>query len=328
MESKIKKMNFNLNIFSLYRSELMGIATLLVIFVHMIPYGVDLPYIMKVIIGNGGLGVDIFLFLSGMGIYNSYKNKNQSFLCWLYKRYIRIILPLCLISIPIMIGEYIFSKRTLYSILLEINGFGPLFGYGRLWYIPCILSLYCISPFLFYVLNKSPNKYVTLFFLCFGILFICYYYDSSAIWVFALKRYPSFIIGFFIAENIKQSQQVSIITFVFIPLLFYVIFYLLNHKYDMHFSLFWLQGIPIMTIFAIILQHLHWGIINRFLCFMGIISLESYITNDYVLRAIKPLFIEYCNSFNKGNYFYYFWGSIVCIIISYFSNKAYNYIRK
>ena len=54
----------------------MGIATLLIIACHAPVYGVAMPQWMNVILGSGGFGVDIFLFLSGMGIYNSYmKNK-------------------------------------------------------------------------------------------------------------------------------------------------------------------------------------------------------------------------------------------------------------
>lgn len=90
----------NLNTFSVYRTELMGIATILIIVCHMPVFGVVMPHWLQTILGCCGFGVDIFLFLSGMGMYNSYvtsRMKNKTVLRWLAKRYLRIVVPLVLI---------------------------------------------------------------------------------------------------------------------------------------------------------------------------------------------------------------------------------------
>lgn len=54
--------SFNLGLFSQYRSELMGIATLLIIICHAPIYGVQMPQWLSILLSNGGLGVDIFYF--------------------------------------------------------------------------------------------------------------------------------------------------------------------------------------------------------------------------------------------------------------------------
>lgn len=61
----------NLNIFSQYRSALMGFSTVLILICHSIEYiGVNKGLMYHLLI-QGNRGVDIFLFLSGIGIYYS-----------------------------------------------------------------------------------------------------------------------------------------------------------------------------------------------------------------------------------------------------------------
>lgn len=112
--------SFNLGLFSQYRSELMGIATLLIIICHAPIYGVQMPQWLSIFLSNGGLGVDIFLFLSGMGMYNSWtsnKKKGNSLLFWLFKRYIRIIIPSILIIIPI----YFLGVNQTHKSVIELS---------------------------------------------------------------------------------------------------------------------------------------------------------------------------------------------------------------
>lgn len=55
----------------------MGVATILVILCHATKFNLVMPSWLYTILGNGGAGVDIFLFLSGMGIFNSYTNREK-----------------------------------------------------------------------------------------------------------------------------------------------------------------------------------------------------------------------------------------------------------
>ena len=62
----------NLNLISRYRQELMGLAMLMVVFHHLAIHGmndaIDFLHL------NGGFVVDVFLLLSGMGLYYSTRN--------------------------------------------------------------------------------------------------------------------------------------------------------------------------------------------------------------------------------------------------------------
>ena len=68
-------MNFTASIVSKYRSSLMGIAILWVIIYHMVAKGTEYFDFMSlnVLFNQGDSGVDIFMFLSGWGLYFLYK---------------------------------------------------------------------------------------------------------------------------------------------------------------------------------------------------------------------------------------------------------------
>lgn len=62
---------FNVQDISEYRGQLMGIATLLVIFGHSVGNGVAMPRWMESLCGLSSVGVDIFLLVSGLGLWYS-----------------------------------------------------------------------------------------------------------------------------------------------------------------------------------------------------------------------------------------------------------------
>lgn len=74
-----------------HRTELMGFAMIVIMFFHM-NFSVPSQFgILSFIKQTGYGGVDIFLFLSGYGIYHSLK-KNSSLLGYYKRRAVRIFL--------------------------------------------------------------------------------------------------------------------------------------------------------------------------------------------------------------------------------------------
>ena len=55
---------------SKYRKELMGFSALLILVCHAYAY-IDLPPLLGYVLSIGNIGVDCFLFLSGMGLWYS-----------------------------------------------------------------------------------------------------------------------------------------------------------------------------------------------------------------------------------------------------------------
>ena len=65
---------FSVSDISQYRTHLMGVATLLVLFGHSAGNGVVMPGWMESLCGLASVGVDIFLFVSGLGLWYSLRS--------------------------------------------------------------------------------------------------------------------------------------------------------------------------------------------------------------------------------------------------------------
>lgn len=323
--------HINLGLLSSYRTELMGIAALLIIICHAPVYEVSMPGSLAKILGTLGCGVDIFLFLSGMGMYNSYSNhlkKGSSLLQWWSKRYLRIIVPCLLIIIPIKCWNPSHTPVDWGNLLLEFSGFG--LGISPLWFVTSILFLYLITPIISFVLRGKHRTW-----LCVGLSLFCFViayppHSLNESLAFMVQRWPSYLLGWALANAIKESKDVSIWLAVVSPLVAYVLLYFLNHRYGFHFSLFWLQGISLMMICAKLLEYMATQRrLLAFFAFMGVLSLESYVTNEYVIRSLYYFSWEVAGVFiNPGNYTLYIGGTFLCIGVSYMVNKVAKAILK
>lgn len=82
--------DFHVSDISQYRTELMGVATLLVIFGHSAGNGVVMPGWMESLCGLASVGVDIFLLVSGLGLWYSLRNSDLTDrgggICLVYKK--------------------------------------------------------------------------------------------------------------------------------------------------------------------------------------------------------------------------------------------------
>lgn len=309
----------------------MGIATILIILCHAPLYNVSMPQWLNTIISNGGFGVDIFLFLSGMGMYNSYvsnKLKNKSLLYWYIKRYLRIMLSYLLIFLPILFWNPQNIQHPTIPTLIELSGFGSVFKCGPLWFISCILILYILTPLL-HLFLRGKNKWIWTTIFSIICLFYAYLPPTANIWHFMLQRWPSFFIGFALSKQIKEKHTTTIKYFIIAPLTLYIILYVSNHILNTNFSLFLFQGIPIMTLSALVLKKIKNTYLNMILSFFGLISLESYITNEYLLRSLTSFSWEINgHNINYGNWTLYFGGTILCIVVSFIVNKISTKINK
>ena len=61
---------FQLSEISEYRTELMGFSAILILICHSVAY-IEMPRILHYVLSLGNIGVDLFLFLSGMGMWFS-----------------------------------------------------------------------------------------------------------------------------------------------------------------------------------------------------------------------------------------------------------------
>lgn len=318
------KWTFNIGLFSKYRTELMGVATILIIICHIPIFGVDMPHWMNTLMSSCGFGVDMFLFLSGLGIYNSYRKRTKyktSIVRWFMLRYLRIMCPLVILVSPFVAYHLFLGQQWVVFAIVQLSGFGPLFGNGALWFIPCILLLYFITP-LVYCLIDGKRKWPYLIVLSFFCYFFAYLPPNDDILHFIVNRWPIYFLGFALADSVSKEKESSVSVFVIWPLSVYVLLYVVNHKAGTHFCLFGLQGVIMVAVFAILINAVRNIRLNALLKFFGLISLESYITNEYILRALQSVSWQIRGvDISLGNWTFYIVGTFLCVMISFIVHR-------
>lgn len=185
---------------SRYRNHLMGIAMLMIMLFHTTNMGARYGKFLTQSIKLLNSGVDIFVFLSGLGmIYSLTKNFNLK--SFYYKRVSRIFPT----YIPI-VGAY-----TLLCIYLGKCGFFMLLtnctglsfwmtdhDCAFNWYIPGIMLFYLVAPAVF-LLMKNPKKrsknLALVSALTLLVIFIIGDFTGQVRLLVAFSRFPIFLLG-------------------------------------------------------------------------------------------------------------------------------------
>ena len=321
--------DLNLGLFSRYRGELMGVATLLIILCHMYPNGVKMPMFMRYVLANGGAGCDVFLFLSGFGICHSYHGnivKGKNVWHWYCKRYLRIFLPCAIIMVPFYWYLAYPDSCDWMAILINASGFGFLFKAGTLWYVSCTLLLYLITPLLDKMLT-GKNKWLYVAVLSVVCLAFGYPrfggYEMLAPWQFCIQRFPDFFIGYAMTKEIMSGKLIGNLWLLIVaPSFFCIISFLSNHYLDTNFSYFWSQGLVLLTISVLVVHKLHSAKINTALRFLGVVSLESYATNVVILpHFMKASYLSCLYDSIIGSWALYGLITFCCLLFSYIISK-------
>ena len=185
---------------SKYRSQIMGFAAMWVLIYHVRDEALlfyDIPGLNRVEIffnNIGFCGVDIFMFLSGWGLYHAIKKHNLT--VFYKRRYRRLIPPFVLVCIIKALVEKwelagFFKAVTCWSFITE-------YIHIPMWFIPAIALIYLFFPLYFKAFEKFSNKYIFTalaillwFALAFGSLLI---FDRKEAFIF-VNRIPVFIVG-------------------------------------------------------------------------------------------------------------------------------------
>lgn len=198
-------MERNLSHLSKYRTQLMGIAILLIMFYHSyLPH--DYPSLIGIIHLYAYCGVEIFMFLSGIGIFFAYQKENA--INFIKKRLLRILpyyIPIALLFsiLFIYLGKDSFSD----NLLPDITFFNFLRGRNLLgWYIPGILFFYLITPLLFHLKNSKLLIAIIYILTCIAINSITQINHLEILFY----RLPAYVIGLYFGYLIAENKKISI----------------------------------------------------------------------------------------------------------------------
>ena len=272
----------------------MGFAIIIVISYHLFFKATCNIPIIKGLISFGWIGVEIFMFVSGWGLYNSLKKNNNTY-AFYKKRFIRIFPTYIIINIIFALIE----KISIKDFLLRTTTLGYWVGSSYFdWYIPCILLFYLLSPLFFRWLRL--NKY-TFIIICIVIPFILaeilvsvYGVNDWNLLLFSLTRLPIFCLGFIIAQDdIKISKSLyhsmPIVTGI---LLVIVCLALRNENITLQTMriLAFVMTIPLCLTIILFLNVVNSNLLKLFFFRCGLISLELYLIHEHTFKNANMTF--------------------------------------
>lgn len=269
------RINFEISDISTYRSELMGWAILWIMMLHF-----SISHIKTIgAIGQYGFaGVDVFMMVSGFGLFYSLERSN-SVIDFYKKRIFRIFPTYYFLGI---FASVLIYHDNILSFLFRFSTIG--FWTGGIyadWYIPSILFLYFASP----LIKKMYDKrlFGTIFTISLIIILVTFlivskqYIEKSDPHFFLLYRIPAFIFGMTCAYWIKSNANtICYLNTMIICIPFFLLLYP-HHHYIYNFKYF---SLLFLLPFIIFIQIYITKIISKFSIIFSIIgksSLEIYI---------------------------------------------------
>lgn len=293
-----------------YRIQIMGFAAMWVYVFHVrdqIAVFHDIPVVTQIELycsNIGFCGVDVFLFLSGWGLYYAIQRHS---LCGFYKRRYRRLIASFLV---VCVFKAFYQK---WEILRFVKGitcwtFLTKSVYEPIWFIPAIAILYLFYPLYIKIFNKFSNKYICTA-AAIAVWFVLAYAGAvltgrEDIYLF-VNRIPVFISGVLfgcMAFNGKKDagdaeKIILIVMFVTgIILQFYTLFVRVRLFLPMT-----PDGLPAFLIaiptcfglaklFSLLAR---FTIILKIYGFLGKISLEFYVLQEITMAVLLDNFPGY-----------------------------------
>ena len=285
---------------SRFRGALMGIAMLIIILFHVDLARSDMFFGLR---RMGNLGVDMFLFLSGIGLWFSWM-KTPSYRHFYFRRLIRIypawLIIACLYYLPRL---HVHDAASLVNLIGEIGFNWNFWLHDELsfWYIPAIMMLYLFAPpYMELIRRHSVYRWlpVVMIMWCILVEWVTPIHHAVGHLEIFWSRVPIFFIGINMGEMVRRKRTIDgqgiwmlIIMFVMTS----VSCFFLEQERHGQFPLFVerMLYIPLTITFILICNRVlrrtpKW--VNGALAFVGSLSLECYLIHlhfvlDYLPKA-------------------------------------------
>ncbi len=196
---------------SKYRNAIMGCAILWIMSYHSgISFPIHIPFLSPLAsyIRSTGFGaVDIFMFLSGFGLYQTLSH-NSSLTRFYKKRLLRTIpsyLPVLTVWLFLHLPE-VPEEMRLSTVINNLTGAAfwlskpPSFN----WYMPAIIVFYLITPAFFRFMGKRWKEAFLL--LLTVLLDICFLGNYVIV---AVSRFTVFTLGMILGRYFKEDRQIK-----------------------------------------------------------------------------------------------------------------------
>ena len=288
---------------SRYRGELMGAAIFFIVLFHAPLARTDAFFGLR---RCGNIGVDMFLFLSGIGLWFSWV-KTPSFRQFYKRRLLRIFPAWLIVASLYYIPRFNWQTGSVIDLIgdISINWDFWLHDEGTFWYIPAIMMLYLWAPLYMWLVRKSPVYRwlpVLMMVWCICVQWVTPIHQAVGHIEIFWSRLPIFFLGINVGEWVRQDRRMEspaiwllVVTFLATAS---ACIYLEQVKHG-RFPLFAerMIYIPLTVSMLLLLCELfsrtpQW--FNRASAFLGTISLELYLLHaHFVMAYITPYHLGY-----------------------------------
>ena len=308
---------------SKYRGELMGLAIIFVVLFHV---GMPQSNFFYPLRRLGNIGVDMFLFVSGIGLWFSWTRSRMgkaldgnggldirhATLRFFKHRYKRIYPAWLPVAAVFYIAGYIDDPGNAYSpdILNLIANVAFNWSFWRIgdltfWYVPATMMLYIFAPPYMELVHRRPTfRWLPAAFIILAAMvqYVPLLHDSVGHLEIFFSRIPIFFIGINAGKWVMERRTLEDGSIWLVLIIFVMCFWLcLQLEYIGHtrFPLFMERIVYIpLNVTALLLECKIIAAMQKWTCkalaLLGTISLEIYLLHiQFVLRPLEKLELGY-----------------------------------
>lgn len=213
----------SISLLSKHRNELLAIGMLwLALFHSHVSFSFKSINFVLETCGYGG--VDIFMFLSGFGLYYAYKKENK-YLDFIKKRLIKILPYNIIICI---IWKFVYD-RGLAATILDALGLSILFRANLIgWYTSLMVILYLLTPLYMKLFNKAEKECTFSFILL--ILIICLL-KGNGTFTYIWFRSAVYILGIYFGYLNDNGKNINWIILIILMIIGWILMYYTYHNF-------------------------------------------------------------------------------------------------
>lgn len=283
---------------SRFRGELMGMAMLFIILFHIgLPQSDTFFGLRRM----GNVGVDMFLFLSGIGLWFSW-TKHPDARRFFLRRYLRIypawFIIACLYYIPRFHGH---SAAAWIDLIGDITINWDFWLHDELtfWYIPATMMLYLFAPPYMELIRRHPVYRwlpVVMIMWCILVQYVTPIHQAVGHLEIFWSRVPIFFIGINMGDMVMKKRTLDgasiwMIILMFVMTLASSIFLEQNRHGQFPLYVERMLYIPLTITTILLLNRVFrrtpkW--FNRCFSFLGSVSLECYLIHIHFVLDYLP----------------------------------------
>lgn len=303
----------DLSIVSKYRTEVYGMAILWIMLFHgylvKVKYFTGIPLLQYVgrFISYGNMGVECFLFLSGIGLYFSFQ-RSRELHTFFWRRLCKVYPPVFLIGGTYWAAMFFLENRSGAATILSLTALRFWFdGNQEIWYCSLILLCYFAFPLIYsYLYRSSEDPGWAVLFRTLGLMMVIMLvtwsvsrtpsaketYDNLEI---ALTRIPVFVLGCGCGRAVYQKKTVSNLWWAVMAFSALLCFLILESG-EMHGIwrrwYYMAAGVPLVFLFSLLMKAVP-GFLRKCFRFLGEMSLELYLMHLVLKRLYEHDYLPF-----------------------------------